>query len=84
MGKNKKAAIQLLILFSIACLIVWHTFHWYSTEMYLEMFNWLQTGRGYLMVLYNLGLMLVLGLTLGSLMERIFYFISYRKNTKNT
>ena len=39
--------------------------------MYLEMFKWLHTGKGYITVLYNLGLMLVLGAVLGFLMEKI-------------
>ena len=45
--------------------------------MYLEMFNWLQTGRGYITVLYNLGLMLVLGATLGLLMEKVTDLFGY-------
>ena len=84
MGKKKKAALQLVILVPVSGLIVWHAVNWHSTGMYLEMFNWLQTGRGYITVLYNLGLMLVLGLTLGFLMERIYYLINYQKNTENT
>ena len=84
MGKKKKAAIQLLILVSISCLIVWHAVSWHSTGMYLEMFNWVQTGRGYLTVLYNLGLMLTTGLILGFLMDRIFYLVGNKKKTENT
>jgi len=57
-SKRKKDAIWLVVL-SIACgLLIWHAVYWYSTEFYLEMFQWLPTGRGYLTVLYNLGLML--------------------------
>ena len=77
MGKKKKAAIQLLILISIAGLLVWHAVSWHSTGMYLEMFSWLQTGKGYVTVLYNLGLMLVMGATLGFLMEKITDLFGY-------
>jgi len=45
--------------------------------MYLEMFNWMQTGRGYITVLYNLGLMLALGISLGFLIDRITDLIGY-------
>lgn len=71
MSKRKKDAIWLAVL-SIACgLVIWHAVYWYSTEFYLKMFEWLQTGRGYLTVLYNLGLMLVLGVLLGLVMIKI-------------
>jgi len=77
-GKKKKAIIQLIVLVFISILIVWHAVHWYSTGMYLEMFHWLQTGRTYITVLYNLGLMLVMGTTLGLLMEKITDVFGYQ------
>jgi len=70
-NKKTKAAIWLSIL-SVTCgLIIWHAIYWHSTGMYLEMFKWLQTGRGYITVLYNLGLMLVTGAVLGFLIGKI-------------
>ena len=81
---GKRNAIQVVILCVISGLIIWHVIHWRSTGMYLEMFNWLETSRRWITVLYNLGLMLVLGIVLGSLMERISNLIGYKKNTKNT
>lgn len=83
MSKRKKAVIQVAILLSVCGLIIWHVVHWHSTGIYLEMFKWLETGRGHITVLYNLGLMLVLGITLGFLMERITDLIGYAKNTNN-
>ena len=56
-------------------LLIWHAVNWHSTGMYLQMFNWLQTGKGYISVLYNLGLMLVLGILLGVLMQKIIDLI---------
>jgi len=70
-SKRKKDAMWLAVL-SIACgLVIWHAVCWYSTEVHLEMYQWLPTGRGYLTVLYNLGLMLVLGVLLGFMMIKI-------------
>jgi hypothetical protein len=83
MSQRKKVVIQVAILLSVCGLILWHTVHWHSTGMYLEMFKWLQTSKGYITVFYNLGLMLVLGITLGFLMERITDLIGYAKNTNN-
>ena len=77
MSKGKKAAIQVAILLSVCGLIIWHAIHWHSAGMYLEMFRWLQTGKGYVTVLYNLGLMLVGGTALSLLMERIAELIGY-------
>jgi len=71
MSKRKRAAGWAAVLSIPLGLIIWHVVCWHSTGMYLEMFNWLQTGRGYLTVLYNLGLMLVMGALLAFLMEKI-------------
>ena len=81
MSKTKRVTIWVVALFVIFGLLIWHAVHWYSTGMYLQMFNWLQTGRGYLTVLYNLGLMLVLGILLGVLMQKILDMIK-RYETK--
>jgi len=82
MSKRKRPATQVVALSIICGLIIWHVVYWNSTGMYLEMFNWLQTGRGYITVLYNLGLMLVLGVLLGFLMERITDLIGYEVGEK--
>ena len=77
MGKRKKAAIQVAVLSIICGLVIWHVVHWHSTGMYLEMFRWLETGRGYITVLYNLGIMLTLGAVLGFLMGKITDLLGY-------
>jgi len=41
------------------------------------MFKWIETDKAYLTVLYDLGLMLALGTTLGFLMEKITDLIGY-------
>lgn len=82
MSKGKKAAIQVAILLSVCGLIIWHAIHWHSAGMYLEMFKWLQTSKGYVTVLYNLGLMLVMGTALSLLMEKITDLIGHEENAK--
>jgi hypothetical protein len=77
-GKKTKTIIYLAALAIICGLIIWHTVQWHLNGMYLEMFGWLGTGRGYLTVLYNLGLLVVLGTALGFLMEQITDLIGYR------
>ncbi len=77
MGKRKEAAIQVAVLSIICGLVIWHVVHWHSAGMYLEMFRWLETGRGYITVLYNLGIMLILGAVLGFLMEKITDLLGY-------
>lgn len=83
MSKRKKDVIWVTVLSVICGLIIWHAVHWHSTGIYLEMLNWAGTDKAYITVAYNLGLMLVLGITLGFLMERITDLIGYQKNTNN-
>ena len=71
MSLKKRAGIWVVALSIICVLVVWHVVYWHSTGMYLEMFKWLQSGRGYIAALYNLGLMVMVGLLLGWLMEKI-------------
>lgn len=84
MGKRRKAAIYVAALSIVCGLIIWHAVQWHLSGMYLEMFNWLQTGRSYITVLYNLGLMLALGISLGFLMDRITDLTGYEvRQTKH-
>jgi hypothetical protein len=77
MGRKVKDTLWVAALSSICGLIIWHVVRWHATGMYLEMFTWLKTGKGYVTVLYNLGLMLVLGGSLGFLMEKITDLLGY-------
>ncbi len=76
MAKKKKDIIWVVALSVICGLIIWHTVCWHSTGMYLEMFQWLEAGRGHITVLYNLGLMVVVGIALGSLTVKVMDLIS--------
>ncbi|MDP2919195.1 MAG: hypothetical protein Q8O43_03125 [Dehalococcoidia bacterium] len=60
---------QIVVLVIVCSLAIWHVFSWYSSGKYDEMFAWLSTGKAYLVVLYNLGLMLVFGFLFGQLMS---------------
>ena len=65
---------------SIVCgLIIWHTIHWYSTGMYIKLFDWIGEDRAYLTVLYNLGLIILLSVTLGLLMGKITDLLIHEK-----
>lgn len=77
MSKRKKAAIWVAALSIICGLIIWHAIHWHSTGMYLRMFNWRGTDRAYLVMLYNVGLILSLGALLGFLMSKITDLLGY-------
>jgi hypothetical protein len=83
-GKKRKAAISVAALSVVCGLIIWHAVQWHLSGMYLEMVHWLGTGRGVVTVLYNLGLMLVLGISLGLLMDRVTRLIGRgRRQAKN-
>ncbi len=77
MRKRKKDAIWVVVLAVIACLILWHAVYWQSTGMYLKMFNWIGMDKTYVVVLYNLGLMLGMGSVLGFLMGKITDLVGY-------
>ena len=77
MSKGRKAVIWVMALSILCGLIIWHVIYWHATGMYLEMFTWTGTQRVYLTVLYNLGLMLLMGAILGFLMEKITDLLGY-------
>ncbi len=66
-----KAALWAAVLTVASGVMIWHMIAWHSNGTYLEMFQWTETGKGYLTALYNLAAMLVLGILLGILMDRI-------------
>ena len=77
MGKKGKDTLWVAVLSGICILLIWHVICWHVSGMYLQMFRWLGTGKGYLTVLYNIGLMLALGGNLGFLMEKITDLLGY-------
>jgi len=84
-GKRRTAAISIAALSIVCGLIIWHAVQWHLNGMHLEMFERLETGRSYITVLYNLGLMLALGISLGLLMDRITDLIGFEiRQTKHS
>jgi hypothetical protein len=83
-GKKRTAVISVAALSIVCGLIIGHAVYWHLSGMYLEMFDWLGTGRGVITVLYNLALMLALGVSLGFLMDRVTGLMgSENRQTKN-
>jgi hypothetical protein len=66
-GKFIKVCISLVVL----GLLIWHAVSWHYNGMYLTMFQWITTDRTYLTVLYNLGLIIAISITLGILLGNI-------------
>lgn len=71
MNRKGKDALWVTVLSVILGLIAWHVIHWHVTGTYLVMLSWVGTDKASIAVLYNLGLMLVLGTLLGFLMRKI-------------
>ena len=77
MSNRKEAATWVAALSIVSGLIIWRAIGWHSAGTYLSMFSWIGTDKAYLTVLYNLGLMLVLGAVLGFLMQKFTDLIGY-------
>ena len=84
MSSRKKAAVWVAVLFVAAGAVIVHMFAWHNNGMHLEMFQWPETGKGYLTALYNLVVMLVLGGLLGVLMDRVGSLVGRSEGEKNT
>ncbi len=74
MSSRKRTIISVLILFVICGLLIWHAISWQLGGKYQETFRWLDSSKAYLVVLYNVGFMIVLGFTLGILLDKITSF----------
>ena len=79
-NKVFKESVWLFLLAGACGLIIWHVFSWQSDGKYDEMYRGLSAGKGYLTALYNLGLMLVFGLTLGLLTSRLIEMLAGLNN----
>lgn len=71
MSARKKTAVWVTALSVAAGAVIWHMIAWYNNGMHLEMFQWTETGKGYLAALYNLVVMLAMGGLLGVLMVKV-------------
>ena len=84
MSYRKKAIVWVVALFVATGVVIAHMFAWHSNGMHLEMFQWPETGKGYLTALYNLVVMLVLGVLLGVLLDRVGSLVRRGEGDKNT
>ncbi len=72
-----KDILWLVVLIAICCALVWHVVDWHASGKYDQMFKDAKAGKSLIPTLYNLGLMVTLGLALGLLMERVTSIIGY-------
>ncbi|MBL7165784.1 MAG: hypothetical protein ISS55_04785 [Dehalococcoidales bacterium] len=80
---RKKVIVWLVAIFVAAGAVIVHMIAWHNNGMHLEMFQWPETGKGYLTALYNLVVMLVLGVLLGVLLDRIGNLVGRGEGEKN-
>ncbi len=80
MSQRKKVWPQLIVLLISVGLIIWHTTYWHLSGVHTTLYNYIKEGRGYLAVLYNMGLITVSGLLLGLLMNKIFKLANSKKS----
>jgi hypothetical protein len=73
-----RVAIEAAILAALAALLIWHTIHWHISGEHTRMYEDVAAGTSYVGVLYNLGLVLLIGLVLGLLVQRVAALLGYR------
>lgn len=78
MSQRRKDAVWAIVLAILGGLLLWHVISWSTNGMYLRLYQWLDAGKGYITVLYNLGLMLVTGVILAFLTEKVLVLLGYR------
>jgi hypothetical protein len=61
-----KDVLWLAVLAAICYLLVWHVASWHAAGRYEQMFQDAKAGKSLIPTLYNLGLMVSLGLCSGS------------------
>jgi uncharacterized membrane protein len=76
-GNIKKLILHIITLSSVLGLIIWHTVVWHNNGTHETMLAWIGTEKVYLLILYNLALMLITGTLLGIMMGKITGLFSY-------
>ena len=84
MNSRAKAFLWVVVLSGGIGAVIGHMIAWNSNGTHVEMFLWPETGKGYLTALYNLALMLVSGVMLGMLMDRIGSLLGRDHNKQDT
>ena len=80
MSKARRDAPALAGLVVIFGFLAWHVINWHSNGTYLELYSWIGTGKQYLTILYNLGIILALAFLLSSMIETTTRLISNSKD----
>jgi len=78
MSKKKKALAQLILLLISIGLITWHTVYWHTSGMHTTIFEFIKAGKGYLTVLYYVGLTIVSAILLSFFMGKILEVLGYQ------
>ena len=71
MSARTKIVVQVIALSVAIGLIIWHTVSWHISGMNSMIYGYLKEGKGYITVLYNMGLLVVTGSLIGLLMRKI-------------
>jgi hypothetical protein len=71
-----KLTIELVFLVLVIGLLTWHVISWQSSGRYWEMLQWVKSGKGYLTALYDLGIIIVIGVTLSLTIDRLTSLLS--------
>jgi hypothetical protein len=81
-GDVKKSAGHIILVSLALGLIIWHTVLWHNNGVQARMLAWTGTAKVYLLILYNLALMVIMGTLLGILMGKISRLFNYRVTKK--
>jgi hypothetical protein len=84
MGNKSRDIVYIMMLAIFNGIVIWHVFSWNASGKYDEMYLWLTSGKAFLVVLYNLGLMVVFGLLMGLMMSKITEFMSSFNNRNSS
>ncbi len=78
MRSRRRAAVEAVLLAVIVGLLIWHTAYWHASGEHRRMFEESEMGMQILTAVYNLGLVLATGASIGLLMLRVTELLGYR------
>lgn len=84
MNSRTKNILWVVVVSGATGAVIWHMIAWNSNGTHVDMFLWPETGKGYLTALYNLALILVSGVLLGTLMDRVGSLLGRDDNKQGT